>query len=551
MANSKERKKTTAKKGKKKKPKPLADPKALYDGAVSDFQAGRIKQAEIAVARLAQEFPGDPGVMQLQGTIALQSGDAERAAAVFREAVALAPQMPGLCDLLGTALLECGRLEEAETAYRRALNLSVGDAGVFNNLGNVLKKQGRPEDARDAYRESLRLRPGHVATELNLGNVLEDMDDFEEAASAYRRAAVVAPDDPETLRCLGRALLAQGELDQSQAAIVRALDLDPDHPEAREIMGIHHFLRGNLKAAWEIYDVRWRGETERLDAFVQAPWSGEPIKGKTLLVWGEQGIGDEVSFAGMVPDLMAQGANVILECDKRLIPLYERSFPGVDCIPRETPPVPGALNPEIDFQASCGSLGRWLRPDFESFPARKSYLVADEDRRRALRARYLDGSEDFLIGIAWRSVNPRNGRHKSMPVTALAPLMNFPGTRFVNLQYGDTEGEITALEKETGVAIINDADIDQMTDMDGFAAQVAALDLIVSVSNTTVHVAGALGVPAWVMLSKKPMWRWMADRDDSPWYPSLKLFRQSQAGVWGDVIERVGAALPGAFGAKK
>lgn len=529
-----------------KKRKPLADPQAFYNAAISDFEAGRIDAALAAAERMAGEFPGDPGVMQLLGMIALEKGDAEKAAAVFRKAVSSAPQLPGLCDLLGTALSECGKLDEAETAYRRALNLSPGDAGVLNNLGNVLKKQGRPEDARDAYLESLKLRPGHPLCEFNLGNVLEDLDDLKNAIAAYGRADGASPDDPEILRCLSRALLALGELDQSQAAILRALELEPSHPEAQEILGILHFMRGNLKDAWANYEVRWRGETERLDAFPQPTWSGQTINGKTLLVWGEQGVGDEVLFAGMVPDLIAAGANVILECDKRLIPLYERSFPEIDCVARETPPVPAVLGPDIDFQVSCGSLGRWLRPDFDSFPARPSYLVADGERRKALRRRYFakgNGGDDFLVGIAWRSVNPRIGRDKSMPVTALAPLINVRGARFVNLQYGDTADELAALEEHSGASIITDPEIDQMTDMDGFAAQVAALDLIVSVSNTTVHVAGALGVPTWVMLPKRPMWRWMADRDDSPWYPSLRLFRQSEPSVWDDVIERVAAAL--------
>ena len=363
MGSRKKRHKNLSPKGKGKKLNPLADSQSLYDAAVNDFQAGHFDAAETALARIARDFPDDAGVLQLQGMIALQAGDQEKAAKVLREAVAMAPHLPELCDLLGSALSQCGRLDEAETAYRRALNLSQRDAGVFNNLGNVLKKQGRLEEAVDAYLESLRLRPGHALSELNLGNVLEDLEDFDGAVSAYRRAVDAAPDDPETHRSLGRALLAQGNLDLSQAAIMRALELDPDHAEAREIMGIHYFLQGNFKQAWETYEARWLGQSERFDAFTQPVWSGGPLKGKTLLVWGEQGVGDEVSFAAMVPELMAAGANVILECDKRLIPLFERSFTGVECIPRENPPVADALKPGIDIQASCGSLGRWLRRD--------------------------------------------------------------------------------------------------------------------------------------------------------------------------------------------
>ena len=260
-----------------------------------------------------------------------------------------------------------------------------------------------------------------------------------------------------------------------------------------------------------------------------------------MLVWGEQGVGDEILFAGMVPDLIEAGAKVVLECDPRLVPLFERSFPGVGYLARGA--AGARLEGTFDYQIPSGSLGRWLRPDLKAFPKRTALLAADEPRRDALRRKYLEAGGEFLVGLAWRSKNPRIGGLKSMRLSDLAALFDVPGARFVDLQYGDTADERAALTKATGKTLLHDDGIDQMADLDAFAAQVAAMDLAVSVSNTTVHVAGALGVPAWVMLSTAPMWRWMSDAEGSPWYPSVRLFRQARRGDWADVVKRIRAAL--------
>lgn len=198
---------------------------------------------------------------------------------------------------------------------------------------------------------------------------------------------------------------------------------------------------------------------------------------------------------------------------------------------------------DIDLQVSSGSLGRWLRPEFDTFPDRPSYLVADTGRRDALRQQYLEDGEKLLVGISWMSKSPSTGHYKSMSLIDMQPLTKTPGISFINLQYGETESERQAFEKETGSHIIHDEGIDQMRDLDAFAAQVAAMDLIISVSNTTAHMSGALGVPTWVLLNTVPMCVWMLERDDSPWYPSLRLFRQKKRGDWESVIEYAKADL--------
>ena len=190
-----------------------------------------------------------------------------------------------------------------------------------------------------------------------------------------------------------------------------------------------------------------------------------------------------------------------------------------------------------------GDLGFWLRPERDGFPSRKNYLRADVKRRDILRTSYLDGSESILIGLSWFSRNPEMGWEKSIDLKDWLPLLEVPGVTFVDLQYGDTFAQRETLQKQTGIEIIHDETVDQLADLDAFAAQVAAMDMVVSISNTTAHMAGALGVPTWVLLSEVPLWRWFQDRTDSPWYPSVQLFRQRRSGGWPEVMGEVAAAL--------
>ncbi|MDA1023615.1 MAG: tetratricopeptide repeat protein [Proteobacteria bacterium] len=517
----------------------------MFQNALELYQTGQLDKAATLLRALDKRQPGLPDVYQLRGMVALQAKKPDAAVKILKFGVRQCPDQPTLLDALGTALSEKGDFEESEAAYEQSLALAPNEPGVLKNLGNVLKKQNKLEGARDAYRQSLELRPGNADTLYNLGTVLEDLDDLEGAEEACRKASAITPDRAIIFRSLARVLWFQGKQEESFAAIERALEIDPNHPRGLEILGGHYFIQGRLAEAWENYEVReWhsRHEENRSGAFEQPIWAGQPLAGKTVIVWAEQGAGDEVMFSSMIPDLQAAGAGVVLECDPRLMPLFERSFPDVRCLARRDGVRPEAMG-GIDYQISGGSLGRWLRPDFSAFPDRASYLKADEERSGDLRKKYRDGGDDLLVGIAWQSANPRMGDKKSMPLEALAPLAGMPGVRLVNLQYGDTVDERRAFEKKNSVSIIDDADVDQMTDLDAFAAQIKAMDLIISISNTTVHLSGALGVPSLVMLPVMPMWRWLGGREDSPWYSSVRLFRQPARDQWAAVIEKVTVAV--------
>ena len=359
--------------------------------------------------------------------------------------------------------------------------------------------------------------------------------------------------DPDNLSgwlCLRRVYEEMGRFDEALQYYDYALETNDDDADAHFLKAGVLMLLGRLDEGWQEYEWRWKKTwAPTLWRNFPAPrWDGRSARGINLLVWSEQGIGEQIMFASMVSDLIDAGASVTLESEPRLTPLFQRSFPAVQCVARSDPPAPETVDAGLNAQTPAASLGWWCRGDFGTFPERSGFLVADSERSEAFRTRYRNGTDDVVIGISWCSINPEIGGRKSMPLFDWRPLLVRPGITVVDLQYGDTVIERRDFEAETGIRIIHDDGVDPLAALDAFAAQVAAMDLVISVSNTTVHMAGALGVPTWVMLSTAPLWRWFAGREDSPWYGSVRLFRQQARDEWGSVLKDVEAELTALIG---
>jgi hypothetical protein len=253
------------------------------------------------------------------------------------------------------------------------------------------------------------------------------------------------------------------------------------------------------------------------------------------LIWGEQGLGDEILYASMVPELTELAQSVVLEVEPRLVKLFSRSFAGVSVVGHSHEPYRGPFA----AQEPIAGLGKYFRSDWQCFPAREhGYLVADNDRAADLRRRL---RADIVVGLSWGSQNPKFGKAKSAPLQDFAPVLRWPCCRFVDLQYGDTAGERATVERETGVHIEHLDDIDNTRDIDGLAALISACDLVVTVSNVTAHLAGALGKPTWVLVpsGNARLWYWFKEGEHSPWYPRVRLRRQSLGQSWAELISSI------------
>ena len=443
---------------------------------------------------------------------------------------------------------QAGRLAEAEQIYRQILSVDPQHADSLHLLGMAAFQSDDPDTAVELIRRAIAIQCNAASYHSNLGNVLQAQGKLAEAGASYQRALMIHPNLPEVYLNLGNIFRAQGDLDSSLTCHRRALALNPELAEAAAAEAMVLLMKGDYANGWHNFERRWqtRDYDTAMRAYPQPLWTGEPLEARRVLIWGEQGIGDEIMFAGLIPDVVRTGTSCVLDCDARLQPLFARSFPGVEVVRSGAA---DAADAGVDFAAHLpgGSLPGIFRSSAEAFSATTSpYLFADAETRTRLRNRYADGGKTAesqkLIGLAWHTRNRKSGPQRSIGLELLAPLFAHPGLRWVSLQYGD-HGELEAQAAAAQAPLLIDREVDQLADMDTFAAQVAAMDLVVTIDNSTAHLAGALGVPTWVLLPFAPDWRWLESGDESPWYPTMRLFRQTQAGDWLSVVQRVGLAI--------
>lgn len=541
------------------------------------LQTGRAVEAVAPLDYAAKALPRDPAPANLLGVACHQAGERDAAFAAFRKALARNADFADAHFNFGNALREAGRDAEAVEHFRATARLEPDFADAHYNLGLAEAQLGHFEAAIEAYRTALALAPGQADVHIGLSRALTMLHRNAEGEAAARAALALAPDAKEAHSNLARALQGQGRMADAEAAmreaIVCAPDTaslyanlgniledqdkveaaeaayrdavarDPDFAAAHTNLGLMLLLNRRYEEGWREYDWRWRSPGRALRPFPQPRWTGDDLADRTILAWGDEGPGDEILFASLLPDLVARAGKVVVECEPRLAELFARAFPEAEVHPRRDPPVRRLLADDIDVQTPFTELARRLRPDLgEAPPPARHYLAADPVMAAECRARYRALGDGLIVGIAWASGNlMRPDRNAPLPLWD--PVLTMPGLRFVSLQYGDRSAEIAEVRDRLGVDIHVDPHIDQFASLEQFAAQVDAVDIVVSITNTTVHMAGALGKTVWTMLPYMPDWRYQRERPDTPWYPAMRLFRQTTARRWDDVMERVAREL--------
>lgn len=490
-------------------------------------------------------------------------------------------EMPGSANLArllssGAEHFRAGRYEEAAHEFEVAVNLCPQDAPSLINLGLAYRKLGRTVDAEDSFRLALAFRPDSAKAYLNLGAICIECGAYAEAEGFLRQALVLKPDYPEALsnlgyiefryldrleegephlrhalaldptlidaRCnLGALLQEQGRTDEALAEYERALKEEPDCHEAKLNKALLLLSRGEFREGWCLYESRKLGSPHMNKPRYPFPeWDGHAPG--TILIYGEQGLGDEIMFSSCIPDLIAKGRHFLLDCEPRLEKLFRRSFPGVRVLSGRQTAATTIGWPDdrskADFQIASGSLPRLYRQSRESFPRHSGYLVADPRRVTYWRDRVRQLGPGLKVGFSWRggTIHTRN-KLRSLGITQLLPLLGLSGVQFVSLQYGDCQNELSSFSSSHGFVVNHWPDA--VDDIDEAAALVCALDLTISVQTAVVHLCGALGRPVWAMVPAVAEWRYQCSGETSPWYPSLRIFRQSTLGQWHDVIDRI------------
>jgi tetratricopeptide (TPR) repeat protein len=525
------------------------------------------------IAALRQHLSADPADVDAQcrlGTLLWRNGAREEAAECFRHVVALRPDHADACSFLGNALVELGRPAEAIAHLEAAALLRPDHAGIHYNLGNALLHAGRAEAASERFRISLRLDPTHAGAHNNLGNALRALGRLEDAVACYRHAVALRPDLAGAHNNLGATLLALHRPIEAEIALRDALRCQPDYAEACNNLGgallaldrpedaIAYFRRavaldstqmqarfgeslallalGRYREGWEAYESRWldprfRADERDYDVPLWLNTPGSQIGGRTLLLHAEQGLGDTIQFLRYVPMARALGARVVLEVQAPLLRLVE-GIADVAVAAR-------ADLPRCDLHCPLMSLPLAFRTELPTVPARIPYLRADPTLRQIWR-QHLGLPTRLRVGLAISgSAEHPEDALRSIPAEMMRPLLAVPDIEFHIVQKEIRERDTAVLRGTEGLWI----HADRLSDFAETAALLMELDLLVSVDTSVAHLAGALGRPVWLLLQSSADFRWLRVREDSPWYPTMRLFRQTQPQRWEPVLARVADAL--------
>jgi len=475
-----------------------------------------------------------------------EAGRLDEAAKLYQRAMKINPGHALLHNNMGVLYYALGNCEDAIAMQKKAIALDPMLGISHNNMGVALNKLERHEEAVEAFARAIEIEPNNSRALNNMGDSLTKSERFDESIKYLERALAVDPNYAEAKSNMGMALWGKGDLEGAISWLRESLKLAPDLATVRKNLGLVLLLKGDLNESWVEYNYRIKAENAGLRGDPLPIWMGQKLGDRSLFVFSEQGIGDEILYASMIPNLLERGVNVLWDTDERLMPLIKRSFPSIRVIPRpvfkpgmELPNMP-AKYPELAAQMPAGTLGQIFRRNLDAFPKEKTgYLVADRLRSASLRARLGLQFGEKLVGMSWISKNLQFGRHKSTTLSDWAEIFKTPGVRFVDLQYGDTSEERAALQSQYGVTLSHIEGLDLRNDMDGMAALTAACDLVITVSNTTAHVAGALGIPTWVFvpLGGGKLWYWGVEKETTPWYPAISIIRQVDRESWRSTLK--------------
>ncbi len=509
---------------------------AWHNLGILALQNGRIDEAAQCAGRVVELAPQNAQAHYTLGFALGQQGNSEAAIASYGTAIQLKPDFAEAHNNLGDALEELNRNEEALASYRRALQIKPQSAVIHYNCAGTLFTLGRFDEAIAGYRQALAIQSNFPEALSNLGNVFNKLGNLDEAATCYSRAIELAPHHADAHNNLGNAFKELGSFDEAEQCYRRAIELAPHLLDPRTNLAQLRLLLGDLESGFRDYELRLQTGTLRSRQFDQPLWRGEPLAGKTILVQTEQGFGDAIQFIRYARLLKQQGASVLVECQQPLLKLLG-TCPAIDAIFDYDSPLPS-----FDFHVSLLSLPHLFHTTVESIPAAVPYLFADAKLIAHWKGQ-LSALTGFRIGINWHG---RNGvgsfLRRDIPLEHFASLAALPNVRLISLQRDN------ATELRSSLAHfplwIPPGEID--TARGGFmdtAAIMLNLDLVISSDTSIAHLAGALGVPVWTPLPFVSDWRWLLERSDTPWYPTMRLFRQKKLGDWSGVFDRLTAAL--------
>jgi tetratricopeptide (TPR) repeat protein len=506
---------------------------ALYLLGVVQSRLGRSKEALVSYDRVLAIKPDYAQVLTNRGAALWDLKRFEDALASHDKALAIKPDFAEALSNRGVTLQDLERFEDALVSYDKALAIKPDFAEALNGRGITLQGLKRFEDALVSYDKALAIKPDFAWALYNRGNTLRELKRLEDALASYDKALAIKPDYAEALNNRGIILQDLKRFDEAMASYDQAIALKPNNAGGLLNRGLCKLLLGHYQEGWQDYEWRWgtRSFLDKRPKINAATWEGEDLAGRRLIVFSEQGLGDTIQFARFLPQLLQRKANVTFLTQAKLVRVLRPLIGDIDVV--------SATDDQDAFDFQCALMGLPLRfnTELDTIPAKTPYLSAEPDRAARWKERI--GALGFKIGIGWQGNPNGQDNHKDIPLEEFIPLTRIPQVRLISLQYKDGVDQLARLPADVKIETLGD-DFDSGPDaFIDTAAVMANLDLIISSCTSIPHLAGALGRPTWIVLKHVPDWRWLLDREDSPWYPTMRLFRQPERDDWTSVFSKM------------
>jgi tetratricopeptide (TPR) repeat protein len=522
-------------------------------------QRGDHIAAARVLARAARSQPRNAALAYELGSILHAFGQHARALVQYKRAVTIDPRQVRALIHAGDCWLALARADRAVEWYRRALVLRPTSVSARNNLGGALQALGRLDEAIAEYRQVVRQAPSSFEARVNLATALHELGESTTAIDELHAAIALQPGAAAAYTNLGAIHEDRGECAAAMDAYERAVALEPQNADAHLHRSLLLIQREQFAEGWDEYEWRFRTRSDQRARNFPCPvWDGSSLAQRSILVHGEQGIGDEIMFATCLPELVDGACSVTLTCDNRLAGLFARSFPRARVLGVERGKEDwGRLSADSDCHLPAGSLPRFFRRHADDFRSHRPLLMPDPARVAAWRSRLRSCGAGLLVGISWRGGAESKlldgsgqgagyraqARRRSCGLSDWQPLLATAGVHFINLQHNMSDDDRRQIAPEFAARFHSFDDVDLWSDFDECAALIAALDLVISVGNATVHLAGAIGTPTWAVLPRFWGWRWLRDRSDCLWYARVRIWRQHESGDWSGLLARVAESL--------
>ena len=510
---------------------------ALNNMGVALHEQGKMADAIRTYKKVLAIKPDYAEAYYNMGTAFKDQRELDGAVKAYKKALAIKPDYLEALNNIGATFKEQGKMDEAIGAFINAVSLDPNNIGAYYNMGICLKSQRKLDKAVEAYIKVVNIKPDHTEAHYNMGVALQEQGRLDTAIEAYTKALAIKPYYAEAYCNMGLALADQGKLEEAIKAYNKSLSIEPNYADAHCNLGYALLAAKNFHQGFKHHEWRWKTKT-RVDYFLKSAkpiWDGE--NNQRVLVWGEQGIGDEIMFSSVILDLYAASLQVLVKCDERLIPLFKRSFPADIAYFSKSKPVP---EDKYDFHIPVGSLPLTFRKSQECFRKNASgFLKCDMPKAERIKTLLKHKNGGKIIGISWKTKSVlKNASNRDVKLAELAKALDRSNTQLLCLQYGDVFDEIEAVRRDFGINVTQFGEIDNMSDIDGLASLIMACDQIVSTTNATVHLAGALGAKVTALLPFSPRWIWGTGYE-SFWYETVTPLKQKSHHNWDNVLENL------------